>query len=204
MQEYIIVRAFPHYGVRQYNEKYVLLSKKNTYLELIENPCIVIQNGIWYTSEGETSPHTLTILRASSRYNEKKEYTCTLTRSQHYIVIPDIGEIYVYTMTNANKVLSSKYYKVCAGEDRENRWHFEKSAPSSHMYIPQHIFRCFVDDAIKRKEECPITLEPLTKETVAGTQCGHLFNREAIMNVLRENGSCPTCRAKLDEKIQYY
>lgn len=62
--------------------------------------------------------------------------------------------------------------------------------------IPEHIYRIYVEQAIQKGEECPITLEKLERETVACTPCGHLFRKEALERTLKETNKCPTCRAK--------
>lgn len=69
--------------------------------------------------------------------------------------------------------------------------------------IPSHVFRGFVENAIQKKETCPILLEPLTLVTAAGLPCGHLFDRESIIQALEQSGCCPQCRRETSaEEIQ--
>lgn len=217
----MIIRATPHRGSSGTlsDEKYVLFTYTNEKLTILEYPVMIVQNGIWQTSSVQTGSQRMKVVRESSRHADVA-YECTITRTQDFVRIPVIGDIYVYEMTSANKILSSKYFKVCKGEDREKKWHFEKHdivfaalpvalavpvVSQTPSKIPQHIFRMFVDAAVEKKEECPITMEPLTREMVAGTSCGHLFDREAIKRVLRDSGRCPTCRCETDsENLQTY
>jgi hypothetical protein len=69
--------------------------------------------------------------------------------------------------------------------------------------IPAHVFRGFVENAIQKKETCPILLEPLTLATAAGLPCGHLFDRESITHALEQSGCCPQCRRETTtEEVQ--
>jgi hypothetical protein len=224
MLGHLLIHARPHRGVTHDDEKYMLFMRRNTALELVEHPELIVQNGVWHSDGLELAPQSIRVVRESSRHDEK-EYECAITRTRNFIRIRGIGDVYVYGITNPNKVLTSKYYHVCKGEDVRKAWHFCKrdvafpalpvalpvappvtepvAAPTAK--IPQHIFRCFVDAAIEKKEECPITMEPLTRDTVAATSCGHLFDREAIGRVLRDSGRCPTCRCEVAaENLQTY
>ena len=75
------------------------------------------------------------------------------------------------------------------------------ATPPTTVKIPSHIVRGFVESAIQKKEVCPITLEPLVMGHVAMTSCGHLFNTEAIMNMLKENTTCPSCRCLIKDDL---
>lgn len=69
--------------------------------------------------------------------------------------------------------------------------------------IPTHVFHTFVELAIQKKEECPITMDLLTKENVSCPPCGHLFTFDALKRVLSETGKCPFCRKKTNvDEIQ--
>ena len=62
------------------------------------------------------------------------------------------------------------------------------------IFIPPMYFNAFVEMAMSKGEECPITMEPLSKECVGAPPCGHLFDKGALKRVLEESGKCPTCR----------
>jgi hypothetical protein len=243
MPERLLIHARLHRGVvhaelsaqarTTRDERYMLFVRGSDRLELIEHPGLILRNGVWHSDGLELASQMIRVIRGSKRHDEK-EYSCDIRRTRDFIRVPGMGDIYVYGMTHANKVLPSEYYHVCHGADSERRWHFCKrdiaipaipvalpvappvappigrvetppvaSAPATAK-IPQHIFRMFVDAAIEKKEECPITMEPLTRETVAGTACGHLFDRLAITRVLAGSRRCPTCRAECGHELQTY
>jgi hypothetical protein len=145
-----------------------------------------------------------------------------MNKMADYIELP-WGSVYQYNMTSPNQILSSKFYRVVMNEDRNVKWHFKRAVlltqplltqplltqPLQHQQqplqakIPNHIFRVYLQDAIARNEICPITMEPLMMN--AGlTSCGHLFNKDAILMVIRSSVSplCPTCRAVIREDVQ--
>ena len=228
MPSFILVRANPHENVRHSDEKYVLLMRTIDQFILINNPMSFVETGAWKITNTLGNPLSVKVLRSSSRHGDK-EYECTINRTRDFIQTLGYGDIYVYTMTNANTVLSSKYYTICAGRDTDKNFHFEKrdlaeplAAPApaalatalaptalapapAPAKIPQHIFRCFVDSAIEKNDVCPITMEPLVRDTVASTPCGHLFNCEAIKMALQVSKRCPTCRYETStENLQTY
>lgn len=67
--------------------------------------------------------------------------------------------------------------------------------------IPTHIMTSHIELAILKNEDCPISLSPLTKGTVAYTPCGHLFNYESLCETFKSTQlkSCPTCRAPMTQ-----
>lgn len=232
MPSFILVRANPHQGVIHSDERYVLLTHANDKFSLINNPISIVQSGVWKTTNTLGNPQRIKVVRDSSRHGDK-EYECTITRTRDFIHILRYGDIYVYTITNANTVLTSKYYNVCAGHDMEKNFHFEKRDPSLPLAapivqplaqplaqpvapplaqpvaqlgkIPQHIFRCFVDSAIEKNDACPITMDPIARDTVACTPCGHLFNGDAIKMALQVSKRCPTCRYETStDNLQTY
>ena len=66
--------------------------------------------------------------------------------------------------------------------------------------IPLRIARLILQNAIESKEECPITMEPITHETSAVTTCFHCFDAAALQTWhdthRNANGSteCPVCK----------
>lgn len=137
-------------------------------------------------------------------------YECKMWRTKNYLMIPGEGQVWEYGMTSANKVLPSRFNHVGNARDTCKKWYFslsdlQISAPtvqpsipissSRGNKIPTHIFHAFVDLAISKKEECPVTMEAFTHENVACPPCGHLFTKEALKRALESNGRCPTCRA---------
>jgi hypothetical protein len=50
-------------------------------------------------------------------------------------------------------------------------------------------------ETIKAKDnECPLCLEPMTKNITIALPCGHIFHTKCIKQALRYNNKCPNCR----------
>jgi hypothetical protein len=141
-------------------------------------------------------------------------YECKMWRTKNYLILPGEGKVWEYGMTSANKVLPSRFNHVGNGRDTLKKWYFtlddlhtipQAVGPSQNTgqpiattrtNIPTHIFHAFVDLAISKNEECPISMEQFTHENIACPPCGHLFTNEALRRALESNGRCPTCRAE--------
>jgi hypothetical protein len=70
--------------------------------------------------------------------------------------------------------------------------------PPARQQIPTHVFHAFVEASIRNGEDCPITMEPLTRENVAAPLCGHLFIYESLKRSVETSPICPTCRANIN------
>jgi len=63
--------------------------------------------------------------------------------------------------------------------------------------LDRRISNSMIDTAIRDKEVCPISLEPIRKETAACVSpCYHCFDRESIEQWLLQSDKCPQCRIK--------
>ena len=62
--------------------------------------------------------------------------------------------------------------------------------------LPKRIYNLISNDFITKAEECSITMEPLTTETLAITSCFHIFSKTAIARWISGDDTCPQCRAK--------
>jgi SUMO ligase MMS21 Smc5/6 complex component len=60
--------------------------------------------------------------------------------------------------------------------------------------IPAFVATLLVEDAISKKQDCSIMMEPVTKESAVVTNCYHVFNKDAIARWLETNTSCPVCK----------
>lgn len=69
------------------------------------------------------------------------------------------------------------------------------SVPLAPITILPHILHGFISYCISQGQECPITMEPLSLETIGMTPCGHLFQASALQDAIRMSGTCPTCRS---------
>ena len=58
--------------------------------------------------------------------------------------------------------------------------------------LKPHTIRAIIKDAVGT--DCPITFEPIQEATAAVTSCQHVFKREAIVQWLKKNTTCPVCR----------
>ena len=62
--------------------------------------------------------------------------------------------------------------------------------------IPQRIAWIIAEDASKKVETCPITLESISPLTAAVTSCYHVFDANAIAVWFETNSECPMCKTK--------
>lgn len=195
---YIIVNAK--------EDRYVLLQIIKNYQSIstavIANPQVILNTCEWHScvkGEEEDVRH----YRKSSRH-DGKEYTTTMVRTGKFCKLRNGSVVHEYSISLANTVLPSEYYTVSTGKDKDKKYHFTIKDVTAHS-IPVHIFHMYVEAAISKKEECPITMDPFTKDTVGCTPCGHLFNYSALKQVLSTSGMCPTCRSKANsQQIQVW
>jgi hypothetical protein len=60
--------------------------------------------------------------------------------------------------------------------------------------LPKRIAWLVAEDAAKKDEKCPITMEPISPITASVTSCFHTFESEAITSWLTNHTTCPQCR----------
>lgn len=75
----------------------------------------------------------------------------------------------------------------------------EPQQPLRINRLPKHVEEAVIEQTFSKETPiCPITMEPLTRETVVVTVCGHLFSRGALEKALITlSRVCPTCRGPL-------
>jgi hypothetical protein len=199
----------PSYIILKANEdRHVLLtlSVVEDYIEaiVVDNSKYLFSVAEWRSDGIEGQPENCMFKRISSR-TAPKIYRSILVKTSSYIIVPWHEPIYIYTMTHSGVILPSSYFKVFKGGDINEKWHFRKPLPlplhlPKQTKIPSHIVRGFVESAINKKEVCPISLDALVMGHVAMTTCGHLFEKEALMNAINTScPTCPTCRAVIKE-----
>ena len=66
-------------------------------------------------------------------------------------------------------------------------------APAS-VPLPRHIADLVLAKAEAEGQTCPITTEPITRQTASITSCGHIFETAAIRDWLQTRPTCPDCR----------
>jgi hypothetical protein len=62
--------------------------------------------------------------------------------------------------------------------------------------IPQRIAWIIAEDASKKEDTCPITLELISPLTAAVTSCYHVFDANAIASWFETHTECPVCKTK--------
>jgi hypothetical protein len=194
--------------------------------KVIDNPFLLIRGGeLWYENGTSIGPLPYYIERDATEVRPLGIYSSIIKRTANYMIFPHLNfsdRVYEYTFTHPKNCLPPKYTYVLNEKDVNECFHFlggvnmckfrqeylpppptPSLTPSTItiVRIPQFVFRSYVTNAIEKKECCPITLEPLTKENVGCIPCGHLFDKKALEKSLQTSGKCPTCResAKLND-----
>lgn len=67
-------------------------------------------------------------------------------------------------------------------------------SPSEIPKLPIRIAWLIAEDASKKGDSCPITMELLSPITASVTSCYHVFDTEAINHWLTEHKTCPVCK----------
>jgi hypothetical protein len=62
--------------------------------------------------------------------------------------------------------------------------------------LPQHIVNAYIDELIRKGEECPIEMVALTRMNAALTPCGHAVQQSAGTRWILGARSCPVCRVQ--------
>ena len=62
--------------------------------------------------------------------------------------------------------------------------------------ITLHAFtiQALINHAIAEQMTCPISMNPINKDTACVTSCQHIFERDSIQHWLSDHTSCPVCR----------
>jgi hypothetical protein len=199
--------------------------------ELCTYPLKYLDHGILKEDAIDIPSNTYTFLKQSKEYittmYRKKRYILKKSEcipeyimSNPYTILPNEVYNYVYSKKDINKIYHFTLNDIL--HLRRNTQEFPiqyiQQKPEVrikteyidrkiyvHTGIPKHIFRMVVELAESKKEECPITMEPIEKKRVGGTPCGHLFDKEALVKVLKDTQKCPTCRERArPEDIQMY
>ena len=204
MGGHIIVAAKAHSSVDNLGEVYLLYRTETIEIggdhymvcHSVQNPQKLVGNSQWITHAEDGPVQKVWQYRNATSMSDAARYLNTMKRLKKSIMLEGIGEVFVWILDKPNTILPGTYYHVCSGLDTAKYWHFSVSCPTK-IDVPKHVLHTYMESAIEKNTACPITLEPLTKDTVAYTVCGHLFQREAINMAVRGAGKCPTCRAVL-------
>jgi hypothetical protein len=64
----------------------------------------------------------------------------------------------------------------------------------SNIKMPNYVKHFHIlEQAVRRLDECPITLEPLDFSSVV-TWCGHVFSKNGLRTWLSQSNGCPICK----------
>ena len=181
-------------------------------LNTIEYPVRRVSQGRWGDDGGMYES------RQYSHSCDSGHIVNSMQQQPTYISIPGSENVYEYTLNKLCTIMGYSVSNVLSGRDNEKKWHFTTtdvmaplaSAPSAPLAsaplasapaaarIPPHILAGFIEYCISQNQECPITMEPLTRSTIGLTPCGHVFNATALLEAVERSHSCPNCRTHLD------
>lgn len=187
---------------------------------IIENPAMLVQDGIWNDDFMDFTPHQHAIEHLRDCGAKRPKIIGGKAWSTGIYLTSQGTRFQEFVFSNPNNTLPEQYLYVATGCDHEQKYHFRIGdtpilIPPIYEYvpvlsqeihetithtstnIPVHIFRSFVDVAIQKREECSISRELITRANVAGTPCGHLFAYDSLIHAIQYNSKCPSCRAPL-------
>jgi len=169
-------------------------------ISMIEYPNRFVSKGIWNADGYECISTTIIPPFSTLMYVLK-----------NHLLSPELGKVHECIISSASNILPEEYKLVKSGQDLMCKWYFTLPLaapqplaaaqplalplplPVAQPYIPNFVYYRYIESAIKNKEECPITLLPLTRNEVGGLTCGHLFNLDALRIALNNKSTCPTC-----------
>lgn len=67
-------------------------------------------------------------------------------------------------------------------------------AARARLPTKPHIVALMLREAIAEKKSCPISMDPITLDSVCVAPCYHCFTKESIEQWLQKNTTCPECR----------
>lgn len=69
-----------------------------------------------------------------------------------------------------------------------------RTTPPIKQALPRRIAWILAEDASKKGDVCPITMDPISPLTASVTSCFHVFQTNALQMSLQHNPECPVCR----------
>jgi len=92
-------------------------------------------------------------------------------------------------------VTLSSYHQALAAATAASLAARQPSAPPAlPPAMPRHIADLVLAKAEADGQTCPITMEPIRRNTASITSCGHIFQTAAIREWLQTRYTCPDCR----------
>jgi hypothetical protein len=167
-------------------------SSGNWKLELLETPSILLENVRIIPSRDEWYSNRIVDMTAY-KYKSKSTIAIRVKFNDIALVTPEFS-IPLLKISDPCEVLSNKFFNItehtsCAFDVSSNVPLVVKPT------IPEHIMAVYIQSLLDKKEICPITMEPLQKESLYITSCGHAMSKAAATRWFAQKDSCPVCRA---------
>jgi len=179
-------------------------------MELVDNPLLLIQDSsvtssfqdIWFNKRIVEIP----ICKHSSTntINLRIKYNDTILVNSEY-TIP------LLKISDPCQVLSESFYNLNLPENLSYGFELNNVIPSvsgslrstlqekpQESKIPSHIMAAYIQSLLDKKDLCPITMEPLERDTLYVTTCGHAMTKSAATTWITQKKSCPVCRTALN------
>jgi hypothetical protein len=99
----------------------------------------------------------------------------------------DFAMLNYYHLIYSNKMYNYEYYENNDIEKKEN-WVFYFRKLLNNSLSKRFLSSCEIDNNMV----CPITLDKITFPVK--TPCGHIFEKENIIEWIKEKRTCPVCR----------
>lgn len=176
-------------------------------LELIENPLLLLEGyrvtnttyDRWFNNRIVELPvckhESTTTILMRSRFNdsvlETPEYIIPLLK------ISDPCEVLSRKFYNLPENLSCGFELLSSARVVSTPEISPKNNPIQTSKIPDHIIEIYIQNLLDKKEVCPITMEPLQRDSLHITSCGHAMSKGAAERWLNQKNSCPVCRTAL-------
>jgi len=85
-------------------------------------------------------------------------------------------------------------YRIALNLAKPIPYTYSSSSKAVSPPLPAFVRTLLVEEAISKKQDCPITMEPITKESATVTSCYHVFDQDAIASWLTTHSTCPVCK----------
>ena len=165
-------------------------------LDLVETPSILLENVRIVSSRRDQWYSDRIVDIPVYKYKSSSTLTMRVKFSDTILITPDFS-LPLLKISDPCEVLSTKFYNLpeylSCGFDISLSLSSEIKGGNSK--IPEHIMAVYIQSLLDKKEVCPITMEPLQKESLHITSCGHAMSKAAATRWFAQKDSCPVCRA---------
>ena len=175
-------------------------SSGNWKLEMLETPSILLEN-VRITSSRDQWYSNRIVDMTTYKHESKTIITMRVKFNDTVLVTPEFT-IPLLKISDPCEVLSRKFFNLpnyisCAFNVSSNDPIEVKVVEPT---IPEHILKIYIQTLLDKKEICPITMEPLQRESLHITSCGHAMSKAAATRWFAQKDSCPVCRAAVKQK----